>query len=437
MSAPAGPGPLDYDGSVECAARLDAADELAGFRERFHVPPHGDGEKIYLCGNSLGLEPVDAERLLMEELEDWRRLGVEGHFDARRPWMPYHEQFAAPLARLVGAEPDEVVCMNTLTVNLHLMMASFYRPTRERFRLIIERPAFPSDRYAAESQVRFHGLDPADALVEIGPREGEVLIRDEDIRACLDEYGESTALVLLPGVQYYSGQLFDMAAITAQAHDYGCAVGWDLAHAVGNVPLALHEWGPDFAAWCSYKYLNGGPGAVAGCFVHQRHGSRSDLPRFAGWWGHDKGTRFRMGPHFVPMHGAEGWQLSNPPIFSMTPLIASLALFDEARMERLRAKSVRLTDYLDYLLQVELADAVEIFTPAEPPRRGCQLSLSLVDGRERGREVFDRITAEGVVADWREPGVIRVAPAPLYNSFGDVWTFVQILKFVLSEGDGG
>ncbi len=431
MSGASGMRPTDYDPGPGCAVRLDAEDELAEFRERFYIPPHGDGEKVYLCGNSLGLQPRDAGRLLAEELDDWRQLGVEGHFHARRPWMPYHEQFAHPLARLVGASPAEVVCMNTLTVNLHLMMASFYRPDDERFRLIIERPAFPSDRYAAESQVRFHGLDPDQALIEIGPRAGEAWIRDEDVRECLERYGPTTALVLLPGVQYYSGQLFDIAGITAQARRYGCAVGWDLAHAVGNVPLALHEWGPDFAAWCSYKYLNGGPGAVAGCFVHDRHAHRFELPRLAGWWGHDKGTRFRMGPHFVPMPGAEGWQLSNPPILSMTPLIAALALFDEADMARLRAKSVRLTEYLDYLLQVELADAVEILTPAEPERRGCQLSLRLGAGRDEGRAVFERITADGVIADWREPDVIRVAPVPLYNSFSDVWTFIQILKHAL------
>ena len=262
--------PVAYDTGPECAARLDAADPLAGFREQFHIPPHGDGEKIYLCGNSLGLQPRAAETLLQEELDDWRRLGVEGHFEARRPWMPYHEQFAAPLARLVGAEPDEVVCMNTLTVNLHLMMASFYRPTDERYRLIIEQPAFPSDRYAAESQVRFHGLDPADALVEIGPRDGEAWLRDEDIRECLERHGPSTALVLLPGVQYYSGQLFDIEGITRLARDQGCAVGWDLAHAVGNVKLSLHEWDVDFACWCTYKYMNSGAGGIAGMFLHDR-----------------------------------------------------------------------------------------------------------------------------------------------------------------------
>jgi len=432
MSFSPGNGTANYDPSVECAARLDAADELAGFRERFHIPPHGDGEKIYLCGNSLGLQPRDTGQLMEQELEDWRRLGVDGHFEAHRPWMPYHEQFAAPLARLVGADEEEVVCMNTLTVNLHLMMASFYRPTAERFRLIIEQPAFPSDRYAAESQVRYHGLDPANALIEIRPRRGRAWIGDEEVRGVLEKYGDSTALVLLPGVQYYSGQLFDIAGITSHARELGCTVGWDLAHAIGNVPLALHEWGPDFAVWCNYKYVNGGPGAVAGCFVHARHSDNTKLPRFAGWWGHDKASRFRMGPEFVPIPGAEGWQLSNPPIFSMTPLIASLALFDEAGMTRLRSKSLMLTDYLDYLLQVELADAIEILTPAEPARRGCQLSLALAAGKENGRAVFDAIVAAGVVADWREPDVIRIAPVPLYNSFGDIWKFVQILKSLLS-----
>jgi kynureninase len=432
MSGPTDTTDRAYDRSPECAARLDAEDALAGLRARFHIPPHGDGDSVYLCGNSLGLQPTDAERLLAEELADWRELGVEGHFRARRPWMSYHEQFAPPLARLVGAGPGEVVCMNTLTVNLHLMMASFYRPTAERFRLIIERPAFPSDRYAAESQVRLHGLDPGEALVEIGPREGEAWIHDEDVRECLDRFGPSTALVLLPGVQYYSGQVFDIGGITAAARRHGCAVGWDLAHAVGNVPLALHEWGPDFAAWCSYKYLNGGPGAIAGCFVHERHARSVDLPRLAGWWGHDKETRFRMGPRFVPIPGAEGWQLSNPPVFSMTPLIAALTLFDEAGMPRLREKSLRLTGYLDFLLRAELGDDVEVLTPPGPERRGCQLSLSLSAGRDRGRAVFERISAAGVIADWREPDVIRVAPTPLYNRFRDVRAFVDILRHALS-----
>jgi kynureninase len=417
------------DTSIDFARKQDAADPLAIYRQQFHIPPGSDGsESVYLCGNSLGLQPRAVQALMDQELEDWREFGVEGHFRGTRPWMSYHEQVTSPLARLVGAQAEEVVTMNTLTVNLHLMMVSFYRPTSTRFRLLIEKPAFPSDRYAAESQVRFHGLDPDHALMELAPRDGESAIRDEDIANCIEEFGDSIALVMLPGVQYYSGQLFDMAAITSLARSKGCAVGWDLAHAAGNVPLALHDWGPDFAAWCSYKYLNAGPGAVAGCFVHQRHAHAFDLPRFAGWWGHDKATRFQMGPEFVPMHGAEGWQLSNPPILSMTPLIASMSLFEDAGMDRLRQKSKSLTAYLESLLVELLADDVRILTPADPNQRGCQLSLCLAQGRDQGRAVFEAISADGVIADWREPDVIRVAPVPLYNSYEDVWRFVDILQ---------
>ncbi len=417
------------DTSIDFARKQDAADPLAIYRQQFHIPPGSDGsESVYLCGNSLGLQPRAVQALMDQELEDWREFGVEGHFRGTRPWMSYHEQVTSPLARLVGAQAEEVVTMNTLTVNLHLMMVSFYRPTSTRFRLLIEKPAFPSDRYAAESQVRFHGLDPDHALMELVPRDGESAIRDEDIANCIEEFGDSIALVMLPGVQYYSGQLFDMAAITSLARSKGCAVGWDLAHAAGNVPLALHDWGPDFAAWCSYKYLNAGPGAVAGCFVHQRHARAFDLPRFAGWWGHDKATRFQMGPEFVPMHGAEGWQLSNPPILSMTPLIASMSLFEDAGMDRLRQKSKSLTAYLESLLVELLADDVRILTPADPNQRGCQLSLSLAQGRDQGRAVFEAISADGVIADWREPDVIRVAAVPLYNSYQDVWRFVDILR---------
>lgn len=416
------------DTSIDYARQQDAGDPLAIYRQQFHIPPGPDGDSIYLCGNSLGLQPREVQQLMDEELEAWRELGVEGHFRATRPWMAYHEQLAHPLAALVGAQAEEVVAMNTLTVNLHLMMVSFYRPTKERFRLLIEKPAFPSDRYAAESQVRFHGFDPDEALVELTPRDGEAGIEDEDIAACIEQYGDSIALVMLPGVQYYSGQLFDMGTITALARKQGCAVGWDLAHAAGNVPLALHDWGADFAVWCSYKYLNAGPGAVAGCFVHERHGRAFDLPRFAGWWGHDKATRFQMGPEFVPMNGAEGWQLSNPPIFSLTPLIASLSLFEDAGMDRLRQKSIALTGYLQALLNELLAEQVRIFTPGDPTQRGCQLSLSLAGGREHGRAVFEAISDAGVIADWREPDVIRIAPVPLYNSFEDVWRFVDILR---------
>jgi len=417
------------DTSIDFARKQDAADSLAIYRQQFHIPPGPDGsDSVYLCGNSLGLQPRAVQAMMDQELEDWRKFGVEGHFLGTRPWMSYHEQVTSPLARVVGAQAEEVVTMNTLTVNLHLMMVSFYRPTSTRFRLLIEKPAFPSDRYAAESQVRFHGLDPDHALMELAPRDGESAIRDEDIVNCIEEFGDSIALVMLPGVQYYSGQLFDMAAITSLARSKGCAVGWDLAHAAGNVPLALHDWGPDFAAWCSYKYLNAGPGAVAGCFVHKRHARAFDLPRFAGWWGHDKATRFQMGPEFVPMHGVEGWQLSNPPILSMTPLIVSMSLFEDAGMDRLRQKSRSLTAYLESLLFELLADQVQILTPADPNQRGCQLSLCLAQGREQGRAVFEAISADGVIADWREPDVIRVAPVPLYNSYQDVWRFVDILR---------
>ncbi len=415
--------------ALEHARRLDAADELGRFRNQFHIPPAADGsDSVYLCGNSLGLQPVGAAAVVEELLADWRRLGVDGHFSARRPWLSYHEQFAQPLAMLTGAEPSEVVCMNTLTVNLHLMMVSFYRPDGDRYRLLIEKPAFPSDRYAAESQVRFHGLDPADALVEVGPRDGEACIREDDLLAYIDRLGDSIALVMLPGVQYYSGQLFDMETITAAARRRGCRIGWDLAHAVGNVPLALHDWGADFAVWCSYKYLNGGPGAIAGCFVHARHARDRTLPRFAGWWGHDKISRFRMGPTFEPLAGAEGWQLSNPPIFAMAPLIAALDLYGQAGMEALADKSRRLTGFLEMLIEDHLGDRIEVLTPREPSSRGAQLSLRLRDGRQIGRAVFDGLSRSGFVVDWREPDVIRAAPVPLYNRFEDVSRFVSALE---------
>ena len=413
------------------AARLDAGDPLAGFRARFHVPPHGDGDSVYLCGNSLGLQPVAAARYLEEELEAWRRFGVEGHFRGRRPWKDYHEQFAAPLASLAGALPHEVVCMNGLTVNLHLLMVSFFRPTRSRYRLLIERSAFPSDRYAAVAQLRFHGLDPDDALIEVGRRAGETHLRDADVAAAIRAAGDSLALVLLPGVQYLSGEALDIAGLTAEAHAVGALAGWDLAHAIGNLPLALHDAGADFAAWCSYKYLNGGPGAVAGAFVHERHAHAEGLPRFAGWWGHDKAARFRMEPEFVPIPGAEGWQLSNPPVLGMAALLASLEVFTDAGMGRLREKSLALTGLLERRLDERLADRVEILTPREPARRGCQLSLRLRDGEAAGRAVHAQLGDAGVVCDWREPDVIRVAPVPLYNRFADVERFVAVLEDTL------
>lgn len=416
---------------MSTAGELDRRDALGGFRERFHIPPHSGGESVYLCGHSLGLQPKAAARYLEEELEAWQQLAVEAHFRGRRPWQDYHERFAAPLAALTGAREAEVVCMNGLTVNLHLLMVSFFRPTPRRYKLLIERSAFPSDRYAAISQLRFHGLDPAQALIEVAPREGEDVLRDEDVVEAIRAAGDSLALVLLPGVQYRSGEVLDIERLTAGAQGVGALAGWDLAHAIGNLPLALHDWGVDFAAWCSYKYLNGGPGAVAGAFVHARHGRDPGLPRFAGWWGHDKRERFRMGPEFVPIPGAEGWQLSNPPVLGMAALLASLELFTEAGMAGLRIKSLALTGLLERRLKEKLHQRVEVLTPASPARRGCQLSLRLRDGTAVGRQVFARLSERGIVCDWREPDVIRAAPVPLYNRFADVERFVEALTAAL------
>ena len=409
------------------ATGLDRADPLRAYRARFHIPQHGGHDEIYLCGNSLGLQPRDTPRYVQEELEDWQRFAVKGHFAGRRPWMPYHELFTEKTARVVGARPLEVVNMNSLTVNLHLMMVSFYRPTPQRHKIVIERGAFPSDRYAMESQVRFHGLDPDRSLIELAPRKDDAYITVEEIETLLAMQGGEIALLMLPGVQYYSGQVFDMERIVRAGHQAGCMVGFDLAHATGNIPLRLHDWNVDFAVWCNYKYMNAGPGAVAGCFVHERHARAFDRPRLAGWWGHDKASRFRMGPEFTPMAGAEGWQLSNPPVLGLAPLLASLEIFDEAGMEALRAKSVKLTGYLEFLLNEKLGQHVDILTPSDPAQRGCQLSLRLHQGRDAARRVFERLEAAGVTGDWREPDVIRVAPVPLYNSFSDVFSFVQIL----------
>ena len=413
------------------AAQLDARDPLAGFRDRFHLPQHGDAPCIYFCGNSLGLQPRSAAGLVEEELDTWRRMGIGGHFNGPRPWKDYHQNFDAALARLAGAHEDEVVCMNGLTVNLHLLMVSFFRPTPERHKLLIERSAFPSDRYAAVSQLEFHGLDPAESLIEVGPRPGESLLREEDLAAAIHETGESLALVLLPGVQYLTGQALDIARLSAEAHAVGALAGWDLAHAFGNLPMALHDWDADFAAWCSYKYLNGGPGCASGAFVHARHAADEGLPRFAGWWGHDKAARFRMEPEFVPMPGADGWQISNSPVLSMAPLLASLQIFEEAGMDRLRAKSIALTGFLEHLLDERLAAEVEIVSPRDSALRGCQLSLRLRDGAAAGREAFARLGAAGVVCDWREPDVIRAAPTPLYNTYGEVERFAALLENAL------
>lgn len=410
------------------ALALDDADPLHAWRERFVLPRSAQGDElVYLCGHSLGAQPLLAGDFVEEVMRDWRTLGVEGHFDARHPWMHYHERLAAPLARLVGAQPHEVVAMNTLTVNLHLLLVSFYRPQGERTALLIERSAFPSDRYAAESQVRCHGLDPARDLIEIGPRPGEELLRTEDLLAAIEREGRRVATILLPGVQYLTGQALDVAAITAAGHRAGCTVGWDLAHAIGNVPVDLGAADADFAVWCHYKYLNGGPGAVAGAYVNDRHARRFELPRFAGWWGHDPASRFRMGPEFHATPGAEGWQLSNPPILALAPVVASLEHFDEAGLPALRRKSVALTGYLEGLLRARLGEHATIVTPADPDSRGAALSIRVNADRDRARAVFDGLRRRGFLPDWREPGLIRAAPVPFYNGFDDAWRFADAM----------
>lgn len=405
------------------AAALDAADPLAGFRDQFLVPPHGDGEQAYFCGNSLGLQPRGVRAALMQELDDWAALGVEAHFRGRHPWMPYHAELRDGLAHVAGAHAHEVVAMNTLTANLHFLMVSFYRPTPERPAILIEAGAFPSDRHAVASQLRFHGFDPDRDLVEVEPDEPGGTLSMAALERALGEHGHRVALVLWPGLQYRTGQAFDLAEVVRLARRHGCAVGFDLAHAAGNLPLALHDSGADFAAWCSYKYLNAGPGAVAGAFVHERH-ARADLPRFAGWWGHDQATRFKMGPEFVPTPGADGWQLSNPPILALAPLRVSLDLFGRAGLPALRAKSEKLTGYLETRVRRELDAVLEIVTPADPAQRGCQLSLRVRGGRDQGRALFEYLEHQGIIGDWREPDVIRISPVPLYNRFADVDRFI-------------
>ncbi|MGE0754519.1 MAG: kynureninase [Alphaproteobacteria bacterium] len=421
---------MEYSKDKSFAQKMDAADALAIWRQEFFIPQTKQGKDcIYLCGNSLGLQPRRVEKAVQQELADWQKLGVEGHFHAKNPWMPYHEFLTESLAALVGANPIEVVAMNSLTVNLHLMMVSFYRPTTARYKIVIEGQAFPSDQYAVASQIKYHGFDPAESLIELKPHGGEKNLRTEDIVALIEKEGDSIALIMLGGVNYYTGQLFDMRAITKAGHAKGAVVGFDLAHAAGNVPLKLHDWGVDFACWCSYKYLNSGPGSIAGAFVHERH-ARADLPRFAGWWGHDKKTRFKMGPDFHVIEGAEGWQLSNPPILSLAAVKASLEIFYEVGMERLRAKSLRLTGYMEFLLDSIGGDHFTILTPGDEAQRGCQLSILM---HNNGRAVFDTLTEAGVICDWREPDCIRVAPVPLYNSFADVHEFARLLAEALGE----
>lgn len=446
--------PMPYDTAAfdehESTARmLDDRDPLREFRAAFEFPTHAsmaraipamgdiagrapDQAVVYLTGNSLGLMPRAARSLLQDELDDWAALGVEGHLHGRRPWYPYHEAFRPLLAPLVGAGEDEVVAMNSLTVNLHVLMATFYRPSGDRHRIMIEDSAFPSDSYAVASQVALRGFDPREGVVRLRPREGESTLRTEDIVDQIRAQRGRLALVLLGAVNYYTGQWFDMPAITRAAHEAGAVCGWDLAHAVGNVPMRLHDWGVDFACWCSYKYLNAGPGAVGGAFVHRRHAQDRTLPQLAGWWGNDPTTRFAMGPDFSPVPRADRWAMSNPPILSLAPLRASLDQFSKAGMERLRAKSLALTAYASWHLErlaQERAGAVRVLTPSDPEARGCQWSLVLGD---RPREVYRRLQAAGIVCDFREPDVVRAAPVPLYNSFHDVWRFARALREVLT-----
>ncbi|HEX7341599.1 MAG TPA: kynureninase [Rhodanobacteraceae bacterium] len=417
----------DYQTGADWAYARDAADPLRAFRDEFLIPPHAGGDSLYFCGNSLGLQPRGARDAINNELDDWARLGVEGHFKGRLPWMPYHEYVRDNLAEVVGALPIEVVAMNTLGANLHFLMASFYRPTAARPAILMEAGAFPTDRYALASQVRFHGFDPDTDLIELEADEAEGTVSMAAIERALAEHGSRVALVLMPGVQYRTGQAFDVKAITTLAHQHGCVAGFDLAHAVGNLPLKLHDSDADFAVWCSYKYLNAGPGAVGGAFVHERH-AHAQLPRLAGWWGHDKTTRFQMGPEFVPTPGADGWQLSNPPIMALAPLRVSLEQFHRAGMDRLHAKSIDLTGYLEWLVDNELADTLEVVTPRDPARRGAQLSIRVKGGRERGRALFDHLVEQGIIGDWREPDVIRLAPTPMYNRYADCLGLVETVK---------
>jgi kynureninase len=421
---------LNFEAAPEFAAAMDARDPLRDFRERFYIPKQtGGADVLYFTGNSLGLQPRSARAFIEQELNDWANLGVECHFHAKNPWMPYHEFLTEQMARIVGARAVETVVMNSLTVNLHLMMVSFYRPTRQRNKIVIEAGAFPSDQYAVESQLKFHGFEIENSLIELMPRENEACLRTEDIEKTIVENGDSIALILLGGVNYYTGQAYDMRRITEIGHKIGAVVGFDLAHAAGNIELHLHDWNVDFAVWCSYKYLNAGPGAIGGCFVHERHAESFDLPRFAGWWGHDKETRFLMNSDFQPIRGAEGWQLSNPPIFQLAALKASLDVFEEAGMRALTEKSQKLTGYLEFLLGEIRDERISVITPANAESRGCQLSIRV---KNSDKNLFKAISERGVIADWREPDVIRVAPVPLYNTFSDVYKFAEILKICLS-----
>lgn len=418
---------MSFENTLQFAQEQDKKDILKAFREKFYFPQMNGKPVLYFTGNSLGLQPKTTQDSIVNELEDWATFGVEGHFHARNPWLSYHEILAEKTARLVGANKDEVVVMNQLTVNLHLLLVSFYRPTKQRHKIICEAKAFPSDLYALQSQIKYHGFNPNDSLIALTPRAGEHNLRIEDILAQIEKHKNELALVMFGGVNYYSGQVLDMKTITEAAHKTGAYCGFDLAHAAGNLKLNLHDWNIDFACWCSYKYLNSGPGSVAGVFVHEKHLNNFDLPLFAGWWGHDKATRFKMEPEFKPMNTVERWQLSNAPVLSMAAYKASLEIFDEAGMDKLTAKSKELTAYLDFIIQEinkQTATAEKYFEIITPKERGCQLSIV---AHGRGKELFNDLLQHGVITDWREPNVIRLAPVPLYNSFEDVYLFGQIL----------
>ena len=425
---------MRYESTLEFAKAQDASDPLQAYRDRFHFPSSDADRLVYFTGHSLGLQPKPLRAAVEFELGEWAKYGVEGHFRAANPWYGYHELLTPPMADIVGAKESEVVCMNSLTTNLHLLFVSFYRPTKARYKIVSEAKMFPSDRYLLETQARFHGFDPDEAIVEVGPRDGERLIREEDILAAIDANADELALVFFGGVNYFTGQLFDMPRLTGAAHAAGAPAGFDLAHAAGNVPLALHDWGVDFAAWCSYKYLNSSPGNVGAVFVHEKHGRSFDLPRFGGWWGHDKATRFDMEPGFRPMEGAEGWQLSNVPVLGMAAMKASLDIFAEAGMPALRRKSETLTGYLEFTidrLAKDCPDAgIGLITPRNPAERGCQISIDVAG---RGKKLCDDLIAAGVFADFREPCIIRMAPVPLYNSFEDVQAFGSIMRGLLGQ----
>lgn len=416
---------IAFDTSLSTAKQLDAADILATFKEQFHFPKHEEKDVIYFCGNSLGLQPKNVEAAVLQELNDWKNLAISGFAKAKTPWLTYQEYLKPTLAKIVGAKADEVTVMNTLTVNLHLLMLSFYKPTKQRFKIMMEAGAFPSDQYAVETLVKHFGLNPDETIIEITPKEGEKLLRTDDILSAIEQHGESLAVVMFGGINYYTGQLFDMVAITEAAHKVGAIAGFDLAHVAGNVPMQLHDWNIDFACWCNYKYLNGGPGAIGGLYVHEKHASNPETPRLAGWWGNDEAIRFKMEKGFVPKTNASGWNISTAQILNTVSLKASLELFEAATIEALRAKSIQLTNYLEFLLHQLPNIQFEIITPKNADERGAQLSLYFL---ENGKAIHQKMIDNGIIVDYREPGVIRVAPAPMYCSFTDVYRFYEILK---------